>query len=556
MWNRPAAVSYVGQCRQGALALLLLAALAWQVAAALRPAAWITQTLTADDTYLALQVALNWTPHGFPTFDGLHRTNGFQALWGILLRGLAGLTSDHVVLLRLALVLVALLNTISGFLLMRLARRLGGALAAVWTVALWSMYCVAGRPAMIGLENALVGTVTAGVLLQMHGLLDSPRATPRWLAVAALLGLLVWARLDCLVPAAIVGLGLVWLAHCHAAWRGLVLAGVVSLALLAGLAAFNSWAGGTLTPVSGQVKRLVAAGLEPHWTPLVLLRALLESALVLIKTLAGSIGVLWPRALSSLVRVAILALFALLLWRRILTIRGWAWVWLAALGAHVLAIRLWLSAYYLDTLWYYGPQYVSMCLWIGCACAAGVQQLARRAPDTAPEPQASAGADPPPGPNAAAQRRSSLGTSGLRDPLWPLLLAFGRIGVAAAALFVMPTSETATSNRLAAAEWLRKYVPVDERIAAWNAGELAYFSRRTLINLDGLVNDRSYLARLREGLPTGPYLDEQRVTWVVDCARNLGWLPRERWQEMVRFGTDPQLQQLVLRRRAGPGESE
>ncbi len=410
---------------------------------------------------------------------------------------------------------MALLNTVSGLLLMRLARSIGGTLAVAWVVGLWTMYSISGRPALIGLENAITGAVTAGLLLAFRGLLDRPRARARWIAVATLLGLLVWARLDCVVPAAVAVLGLAWLAQRTSAWRTFILSVVLIAALGALLAGFNWWAGGTPTPVSGLVKRLIAARLEPAWTPTVLARAALDSALMLVKTTAASVGVLWPRALSSLVRVAILVLFALLIWRRSLVVRGWVWLWLTALAAHVLAFRLWLSSYYLDTLWYYGPEYVSMCVWIGCACAVATRNVSPR----------------------------------LRPSAWPAGLTLARVGMAVAMLFYTPTTETASRNRLNAAAWLREHVPAADRVAAWNAGELAYFSGRTLINLDGLVNDRSYLARLRADLPVEPYLDEQQVTWIADYARNLAWVPRDRWQAVARFGDDPRLRQLVLSRR-------
>jgi len=58
-------------------------------------------------------------------------------------------------------------------------------------------------------------------------------------------------------------------------------------------------------------------------------------------------------------------------------------------------------------------------------------------------------------------------------------------------------------------------VPADARIGAWNAGQIGYFSQRTVVNLDGLANDGEYLEVLEHG-SLADYLRRERITYLVD----------------------------------------
>ncbi|MBN2445218.1 MAG: hypothetical protein JXO22_00705 [Phycisphaerae bacterium] len=504
-------------CRRYALWLLLIAG-AWQIAAAWRPVPWILERLTCDDTFLLLEVVHRWAECGYPTFDGLHRTNGFQAAWGIIVRVLAHATRDHILLLHLTLTLAALLNTLTGFLLWRFACVIEPrAKSGLWVLAFWTAFCLSGRPNLIGLENTLLGTLTAGMLLAVASLRRRPVSSAHWCLVAILLAAMCWTRLDSAVIVAIVWTGLcVWgLARRHVA--PVVAASTILGTAAALLVLFNLWAGGTPTPVSGLVKRVIANRIEPTWSPAVLASAAVDTALLMLKQAAIGVGAIWPPALCSIARVGLLILALFAVARKRFWFTSWTAVWMIALVVHVLAFRLWLSAYHVDTLWYYTPQQLSACVWAGIICARMWPQA---------------------------------------GVCVPVVIGLVKTPLAVAALLVPPFVETASANRLAAAGWLRDNVPPGARVASWNAGELAYFSRCTLINLDGLVNDREYLGWIKAGRGTGEYLELQGVDYVVDYARTADvtpsyfWavLPRDEWRSVATFGERSTARQMIVRR--------
>ena len=71
--------------------------------------------------------------------------------------------------------------------------------------------------------------------------------------------------------------------------------------------------------------------------------------------------------------------------------------------------------------------------------------------------------------------------------------------------------------RYNAALWIAENSPPDTIFAAWNTGQLGFFSNRTFINLDGVINNVDYYERvLRGSIPLTDYLSENKVDYIVD----------------------------------------
>jgi hypothetical protein len=91
----------------------------------------------------------------------------------------------------------------------------------------------------------------------------------------------------------------------------------------------------------------------------------------------------------------------------------------------------------------------------------------------------------------------------------------------AVAIYMFARSINFTSDlyatRYNAALWIAENSPPETVFAAWNAGQLAFFSDRTFINLDGVINSVDYYERvLRGSVPLADYLAENKVDYIVD----------------------------------------
>jgi hypothetical protein len=105
------------------------------------------------------------------------------------------------------------------------------------------------------------------------------------------------------------------------------------------------------------------------------------------------------------------------------------------------------------------------------------------------------------------------------------LLKWAPIGcslvIFAVAIYMFARSINFTSElyatRYNAALWIAENSPPDAVFASWNAGQLSFFSNRTVINLDGVINNVDYYERVLRGpVPLADYLVENKVDYIVD----------------------------------------
>jgi hypothetical protein len=122
------------------------------------------------------------------------------------------------------------------------------------------------------------------------------------------------------------------------------------------------------------------------------------------------------------------------------------------------------------------------------------------------------------------------------------------------------TEEPPPSNlyqrRYTMARWIDDNLPESAVIGSWNAGQLAFFSGRTVVNLDGLVNDQAYAGRLKAGLPVIDYLDSEGITHLADYdGPDLSMPPGRSWDSSKQFrGLVPKTRLRLLRREEPGGK--
>jgi hypothetical protein len=76
------------------------------------------------------------------------------------------------------------------------------------------------------------------------------------------------------------------------------------------------------------------------------------------------------------------------------------------------------------------------------------------------------------------------------------------------------TGSKQTDPRIATANWLNQHTSADALIGAANAGIMGYYAERRVVNLDGVVNESAFHARLANQLPR--YIDETSISYLAD----------------------------------------
>jgi hypothetical protein len=354
------------------------------------------------------------------------------------------------------------------------------AFMAVVMAALWLVICIYDpNQYLVGMESALHAAVIWTIVLQFLRIQRQARTggvrRADLLLFALLLVLNVWTRLDSAgLSMAFLALLLITTHRQSAMWMEVgVPAALVAAAGAATLFSFFYFAGGSFLPVSALVKGYrvdrFSLGAFYNWS-LVLLPIRIPGA-----NLLNVLGILsWIGSVVALARMQAAA-----------EAQRWAPLRLAALGlaAGVLVhsvITFGMFHYYY--FWYLSA---SFAYWAIAITILAMEGAAR---------------------HGWKYDRMAWGS------------ALCAVSLACFWAATTPPNNLATT-RYEASRWIDANVRSDALLAAFNAGQLGYFSNRSVVNLDGLINNVSYFEAVlkRESPePLGAYLDRLGVDYVVD----------------------------------------
>lgn len=429
---------------------------------------------SSDDSFYYFLTARNIALGKGVTFDGINTTNGFHPLWMLAMVPVYALTGgDYDLSLRLVYVLLLLLFSGSIALTFKLLNASAGRIPALLTLLLF-VNPIVFNLFFNGLESALLIFLLLLVLtVARHTDLVSPQMGARNQALAGLLlGLVFLCRLDCAFH--LIGLALVALVvYRLPLWNPKALPsllqsyGLLFLVFALVVAPYFAWnltATGHLAPITGALKSSF-----PHPDPQI--RKLL--------------AVRWsPYTLLVLVSIALAALQS---WqpasplRCLVATRGAGQPW------GVLFAGLWLGCllHYGYTLFFttWGVMQWHFASYIPVALLCAGWLIAW----------------------VAAARRW------VAPALATVVLV---VNCGTLALSVVQKIKQ-HGNWHDAAVWAREHTPPDSVFGMTDAGYFAYFSRRSTVNLDGLINGYEYQAALANGT-LNPYLARCGINYVSD----------------------------------------
>jgi hypothetical protein len=486
--------------RQASYVILFLAIgqFILQVSLLARGVEYVAASLVIDDTYYYLQTAWNTRQLGFVTFDGIHPTNGVQLLWFVIILLLAMLANTKLVLLFATMVVSFLLNGLCYLLILKIGAVLKQPALALFMAGLWSLQSLPFRIYSMGMENSLHALVFWCVLWQsiVFLLRVQNRATPNYWGLTIVLILNVWTRLDsALLSAVLYTVCMAALATSYETYRLFLhnhIKVIAGTCLLAGVGLFIQlgafWVmGDSFLPVSALVK---TSGSIRGWSTAA------ADKLVEVVTL-GMPSILHGR--FPPLTLFLLGIFGVLLvigLRKITSnhpreLSAFLNLWTCLLVGEIL-YHLYIAIsgvqYTLYFIWYRSPSFIFWIITFSLIALLASEYI---------------------------KPVKQLFKTFRWAPIAVSLIFFG------VAIYMFARSISFTSKlyeaRYEAALWIAENSPPDTVYAAWNAGQLGYFSNRTFINLDGVINHVDYYERvLRGSLSLADYISENRVAYIVD----------------------------------------
>ena len=406
-----------------------------------------------DDAWIHLQFARNLAEgHGFSFNAGVPSSGSTAPLWTMLLAvplavGISPLYAAKL----LGLVLVGVTAIAAAALTNRLSASLGGALVAGLSVA------IAPRLVWSGLSGMEVPLYTALTLLAVLAYLDAADAARRGIGWAVWAGLAAWARPETLVVGGV--LAIAWLAagsrdaltgRLRAAWWQPL---AVLAMLFVAFAAFNLWVGGKPLPNTFYAKHYgmgTAASLAEG--------RLGDATLDLVRYPVNFLGdlVWWLSGHGGLLFGAALPGALLLLGLAGPEGRRGGWTVLAILIATPIAKGI--VAPQPIMLVHDGRYILHLLVLCLVVCACGVVLLARQVS---------------------------------RPVIVWALAAAGLVQIAGATYSAMETYAAEVRNindlQVRTGRWLAAHTSTDARVATNDIGAIAFFSRRFVLDTEGLV---------------------------------------------------------------------
>ena len=481
-----------------------------------------------DDAFYYFQIARNITAGHNVTFEGENLTNGFHPLWLVILTALSFLTDDRELLLHLGLTAGALLGAATALLIFAIIKVLtGNGWAALAGATFYALHPYLIMESVNGLETALATFLFAlTALLFVRLATGDAEPSPRALVLLGVSGgLMVLSRTDTLL---VLPPMLVYFLLRHQGrdrWRSALVVGGSAAVVMAPWLIWMLASFGTVVQVSGvavpDVQR--QAYLSAHGDALG--TQLRQSWNVTDEAFFQRIPDLYlvpdeALRLPFLLLMALAVAFMLLAplspqrseARRAIGL-------LAVPASGVVAMLLFHTAiqwHYRE--WYFAPTALVFAVLLGV----GVSYV------------------------ESALRGTSLGWRGGQDEAATLaarrarpldfathrgLAVLALYGAVAAMVFTVYGPQQSDGwlprlphrlNMFETARWLSENTPEDARIGSFNAGILGYFSERTVINLDGVVNEDAYHAR-RDGLSM-EYICGEEIQYLVDLELTELWL--------------------------------
>ena len=430
-----------------------------------------------DDGYYYFQIARNVARGAGFTFDGIHATNGFHPLWLLLQAPLFRIFGGDVAPLRAVLVLEAVLVAAATVTVFRaLHPRVGRGPAAATALFLLAQPG-ALRLLRGGMEGALALWLFTVVWALWLVVRDEPEPLRRWWWLGVACAFFFLARLEAGVAAVVLAV-LAFPLLRQDRRRAAALLLPVALTALAYLAWTRSCFG-TFGPVSALAKAHLGGEAWIHQSlgqRLMLMFSMPSGLDPHVRRMLYAVHVT-PAAAPLIGTLAPLALLALAVWqrRRLLLRRagsGASFVACTALAMMVLdkvGVRLMVD-------WYRAPSLLVLAV-LMCLPLVDRPRLAR----------------------VAVAVLAVVCLARVPQPLWDLR-----------------SSPAPRPLALQAADWLRPRLFAGAVAASWNAGMIGYFTGGRVVNLDGLVNDATFLREVVRGRDLAGYLERERIRFLVD----------------------------------------
>lgn len=515
-------------------------------------------TAFIDDAFYYLGYAKNIALGNGPTFDGIVYTNGIQPLWALLLIGVAYLFPGTDSLIYGMMGLSSLLIVGGGVLLDRAFRSYMPSATRIIVALLYLIFFIDPTVALSGMEIPISAFT---ISLSLYAVLRISNVNILSISFAGLcVALMVMSRVDLLLLTPAFSLILIWkLNRMHLIFTrefvSEVCYPVMYLALpvvlvFAAYLGFNKLNFDVLLPISGEVKLSYHDKRVNSFNSQQQLDYIKESVQNVEKVFTGPVGFSFGKGVirsnigleSQLLRnmgnrIMAISLLTILLGGAYIAIKRKKRrpvVFLVALVSLNVLAHAWVLLYRVpDALgnhWYYTAEIIYMVIMGGL----GIWMLGKAL-------------------NRFIGKCAGTYPSNLFISFLLVLIAINIM-----TLYSWRDQRHPMVVFYNSALWINKNIPTNEIIGSWDSGVIGYFTKNTVINLDGLMNDKEFMSVLfgaEDGMME--YFKRMNISWlanVYDAEKNYSYFMPDRCLDVryneayQHFGQNANMKVISIRR--------
>ncbi len=432
--------------------------------------------LTVDDYFIYLKIARNWAALGYPSFDGITFTNGFQPLWGLFTTSFAYFIKDLHLLARLVCFVSLLIDVFVTYPIYKTGKLLGGERFANIAALSWCAYLLVFQNGVLGMEAPLHGLIFSFLILFFVKYISEKKAESikHILILSVLLTLNALSRLDSGIISACLAVWIISHLFRRKCWTRLFVFLLVPVLSFSILFAVYGYFFSSLMPISGQAKFFWVDYVYNNFSTLDVFQQTIYFSRPILSTI--------------IILAACFCLFYVIVKRKDKGAKVFL-ILACFVFVHMFYIHYSLKHFAVNDTWYHHPLRVILALLLGY-----ISFL----------------------PAIITRKRTQACFVIYIFLLFFLLLSGYKEWQKgntyhSSFLFYM--------DRIKAAKWMDKspLINTDYNIASWNSGQLGFFTEKhRVINLDGFAQSKDFIRTVLHTQKWKDYFIKSRIRYLVD----------------------------------------
>ncbi len=220
---------------------------------------YILSSLTNDDSYYYINTAWNTKIYGFVTFDSFHKTNGVHFLWFFIVYALSYLTNSKIVYLNIILFSNLIIMGFSFIPVYKFGKKIKNEYFGLILSTVWFIQLILYDIFFMGMENTIHNIIIWYIIFYLVKVLEKNDKNKKksFLILTLLLVINIWVRYDSIIASSIIYIIIIIYLSLYKkrlSFKIILMSAFLAISGLLILFITFYWMGDTFIPISAKIK--------------------------------------------------------------------------------------------------------------------------------------------------------------------------------------------------------------------------------------------------------------------------------------------------------------